>query len=167
MSESKIYFRGYIEQSTSSDVAVSLEVTEEMAVGVMSALTEDQWKMAYAPGKWTLAELFLHMIDTERIMAYRALRFSRGDQSALPGFDENEYVPLSDASNRSGESILDEFTAVRQSTYALFDNLSEEQMLRTGSFSGYDPISVYEIGLIIAGHVVHHLGVVEERYLVG
>jgi hypothetical protein len=167
MSESKIYFRGYIEQSPSSDVAVSLEVTEEMAVGVMSALTEDQWKMAYAPGKWTLAELFLHMIDTERIMAYRALRFSRGDQSALPGFDENAYVPMSDASNRSGESLLDEFIAVRQSTYLLFSNMSEEQMTRTGSFSGYDPLSVYEIGLIIAGHVVHHLGVVEERYLVG
>lgn len=167
MSESKINFRGYIEQAPSSDVAVSLEVSEEMTIGLMSELTAEQWQTAYAPGKWTLAELFLHMIDTERIMSYRALRFSRGDQTALPGFDENAYVPMSDASNRSAESLLDEFIAVRQSTYLLFSNMSEEQMARTGSFSGYDPISVYEIGLIIAGHVVHHLGVVEERYLVG
>lgn len=165
MSESKIYFQKYIELAPSSEVAISLEVSEEMAIETMSALSDEQWQTSYAPGKWTLAELFLHLIDTERIMSYRALRFSRGDQTPLPGFDENAIVTHSNANQRSGESIIEEFEAVRQSTKTLFENMSEEQELRSGRFSGYDAISVYEIGLIIAGHVVHHLGVVEERYL--
>ncbi|MEO7977248.1 DinB family protein [Flavobacterium sp.] len=118
----------------------------------------------YTEGKWTIKDIVLHMIDTERIFAYRALRISRGDKTPLPGFEENDYVPFAFANNRSVESLLEEFENVRKATISFFENLNDEQLLFLGTASN-TTISVRAIGFIITGHQNHHLKVIEQRYL--
>ena len=103
-------------------------------------------------------------MDAERIFTYRALRFSRNDRTALSGFDENEYVPESNASTRSLQSLIDEYSALRQSTIELFRNITDEMSLRTGIANGKE-ISVRALGYVIPGHEIHHEGVIKERYL--
>lgn len=118
----------------------------------------------YAEGKWTIKDIVLHMIDTERIFAYRALRISRGDKTPLPGFEENDYVPFAFANSRTLESLLAEYENARKATISFFESLNEEQLLFMGTASN-TPISVRAIGFIITGHQNHHLRVISERYL--
>jgi hypothetical protein len=105
----------------------------------------------------------LHLIDCERIFTYRALRIARGDTTPLPGFDENQYVPNSHASSRTAESLLQEYLAVRRSTLSLFQNMDPSALQRCGTANGH-PFSVEMIGTIIAGHELHHLGVLKSKY---
>ena len=121
-------------------------------------------KFKYLPEKWTVQELLLHLIDAERVFCYRALCISRNDKTHFPGFDEDYYVANSDANNRSFDSLVAEFLVVRQSTIALFKNLSQNQLLLIGTASN-SQISVRAIGFIIAGHFKHHVQVLQERYL--
>ena len=118
----------------------------------------------YAEGKWTIKDILLHLMDTERIFAYRALRISRGDKTPLPGFEENDYVPFAFANSRSLESLLEEYENVRKATISFFESLNEEQLLFIGTASN-TAISVRAIGFIITGHQNHHLKVISERYL--
>lgn len=118
----------------------------------------------YAPGKWTMKDIVQHMIDTERIMSYRALRFARNDQTTLPGFDEDLFSTSAHAATRSLEDLLDEFAVVRQATIALFKSFDEEMLLRTGICFN-KRVSVLAIGFILVGHPIHHGHVIQERYL--
>jgi len=119
---------------------------------------------AYAPGKWTLKEVLGHLIDDERIFAYRALCVARGDARPLPGFDENDYVAGAAFDARSMKSLLDEYRIVRESTIAFFDALNDEQWMRRGIVNGYEA-SVRGLAFHVAGHELHHLRTVRERYL--
>jgi uncharacterized damage-inducible protein DinB len=119
---------------------------------------------AYAPGKWTLLESLLHVIDTERVFAYRLLRIARGDQTPLPGFDQDAWVPQSDAGTRTLTSVLQEMTAVRQATLALLDGLSDARATQVG-VSGGHPASVRALAWMIAGHAAHHLTLTRTHYL--
>jgi len=119
---------------------------------------------AYAPGKWTLKEVLGHLVDDERIFLYRALCVARGDTSPLPGFDENEYVTGAGFEARSVQSLLDEYRVVRESAIAFFDSLTDEQWMRRGIVNGYEA-SVRGLAFHIAGHELHHLRTVRERYL--
>lgn len=119
---------------------------------------------AYADGKWTIKEVIGHILDTERIMAYRTLRFARNDQQNLPGFEENDYVSHSHYHDRSMQSLAEEFACLRKSNLFLFSSLSSEELLRQGNASGY-PVSVRALLYIIAGHLNHHQRVLTERYL--
>jgi hypothetical protein len=119
---------------------------------------------AYAPGKWTVKEVFGHIIDTERIMAYRALRIARADETPLPGFEENDYVTHSHYHERSMESLAAEFELVRKSNLFLFESFNDEELKRMGSASGKN-VSVRALLFIVAGHVNHHKRILEERYL--
>ncbi len=130
---------------------------------IISKLNPSVLCFAYAEGKWTVAEVLLHLIDCERIFTYRALRIARGDKTPLPGFDENMYVPKSGASSRSAESLVEEYRAVRQSTLTFFQNLDAAALQRCGTANGLD-FSVEMIGTIIAGHEVHHIEVLKSRY---
>jgi uncharacterized damage-inducible protein DinB len=121
---------------------------------------------AYAPGKWTLKEVLGHLIDDERIFAYRALCIARNDAAPLPGFDENQYVAATHFEERSLSILLREYHAVRQATIAFFESLTQEEWRRTGIVSGY-PASVRGLGFHIVGHELHHLRVIRERYLNG
>lgn len=118
----------------------------------------------YAPGKWTLKQVMGHMIDDERIFAYRALCLARREPRALPGFDEMTYVAAADFGSRTLASLAAEYCAVRESSIAFFETLSQEQWLRKGEVNGY-VASVRGLAFHIAGHELHHLRMIRERYL--
>ncbi|MCF0063729.1 DinB family protein [Dyadobacter chenwenxiniae] len=118
---------------------------------------------AYAQGKWTVKDILQHVIDNERIMAYRAMRFSRNDKTILPGYDEEILAANTMASQRSIQDLLQEFNQVRQSTISLFKSMSGEMMLRSG-FAYKSDISALALGFVIIGHPVHHMRVIRERY---
>ncbi len=117
----------------------------------------------YAPGKWTVRDLFQHILDTERVFSYRALRFARNDKTALPGYDENLFAENAGASARPLEEILAEMRLVRQSSLALFGSFSEEAMCRKGVVWKWE-LPVLAMGFILVGHQNHHFNVLRERY---
>jgi hypothetical protein len=121
---------------------------------------------AYAPGKWTLAESIVHVADTERVFAYRLLRIARGDSTPLPGFDQDAWVPESRSSQRSLDSVLAEFKAVRHATLALVHSLDELALSKMGTASNH-PVLAGALVWVIAGHVEHHIEITSERYLRG
>lgn len=117
-----------------------------------------------APGEWTIKEILVHVSDTERIFAYRALRIARGDSTPLSGFEQDDYVPESQANERDIEAILDEYTAVRLATCTLLESFSEDIFMRTGTASE-NRVSVRGLAYIIAGHELHHVQSIRENYL--
>jgi len=134
--------------------------TEEM----IHPLTDEKMHYRYASGKWTIKDMLLHMSDTERIFVYRALRFSRGDDTRLPGFDENIFAEKAGANEREKEDILREYSLVRESSIAFIESLSDEALDRKGSANNY-LFSVRFIVNMIYGHHKHHLNILRERYL--
>jgi hypothetical protein len=158
------FYAGYIAQVPDGDVVEALIGGAEIASALLGDLDEEAASFAYAPGKWTLKEVLLHCADAERIFTYRALRIARGDETPLPGFDENAYVPLSGAANRTIEDILDEFESVREATVTMFSGLPADAWTRRGTASN-NAISVRALAWITAGHLLHHLGVIQDRYL--
>ena len=117
----------------------------------------------YAPGKWTVKDTIQHLIDCERVFAYRALRIARTDKTPLPGFDENLYAETSGANGRSLDDLMAEFSCVRESNIMLFKSFSDAALLHEGTTNG-NPVSVLAIGFIIVGHTIHHMNVLKERY---
>lgn len=159
------YYHTYISKvSTSDDLIYTLQDGRNSFITFIKTVPTEKLEYRYQEGKWTIKEIIIHLMDAERIFTYRALRFSRGDSTNLAGFDENEYVPNSDAASRSLQSLIDEYIALRNSTIEFFKNLSPEMALRTGIANGRE-ISVRALGYIIPGHEIHHLGVIKERYL--
>lgn len=118
----------------------------------------------YAKDKWTIKEIIQHLIDSERVFAYRALRFSRGDSTELPGYDQNMYVENSRANERGLQSLLTELSSLRHNTLLMFKSFTKEDLLRTGIASG-NRTSVRALGFIIIGHQNHHMKIFKERYL--
>ncbi|WP_072990520.1 DinB family protein [Pseudozobellia thermophila] len=158
------FYKTYIDLLDDVDLVELLERQLKNFPQFIRSIPEGKMGYAYATGKWTVAEVLVHIIDSERVFQYRALRFARGDKTVLPGFDQDEYVPLSKAGNRSKESILEEYRAVRQSTIALFGNLEEEVLGYSGVASNLN-WSVGALGLVICGHQRHHRNILRERYL--
>lgn len=158
------FFKNYVDTADTDDILALLAHQESVELEFLRSIKWEKWETAYAPDKWTLAELVLHTIDTERVFAYRALRISRGDQTPLPSFDHDSYVPNSGAATRTPASIVDEWLAVRQATLHLFNNMTDEMWDRRGTASGAE-ISVRALAYIIAGHMAHHMRIIRERYL--
>jgi DinB superfamily len=158
------YYAPYIACVSSKTILDNLAQGLLDTDALLDMLPADKLSYAYADGKWTIAEVLIHIIDAERVFAYRALRFSRGDSTALAGFDENLYVPQSNAAARTLADICLEYHAVRQATIALYQHLSADMLLRSGMASGYN-MSVRALGYVIAGHEHHHLAVIRERYM--
>ena len=130
------------------------------------AIPEDRLYYRYAPGKWTIKEILLHIIDDERIFAYRALRFARNDQTELPGFEQDDYAIYSKANERSLESIFTEYEHVRKSTIDLFEFLPDDCFMRSGTTIGnLNRRTVRALAYHIAGHEQRHVKVIKERYL--
>ena len=119
--------------------------------------------LAYAEGKWSVKDILQHVIDNERIMSYRAMRFSRNDKTTLPGYDEELLAANTIANQRNVEDLLQEFNQVRQSTISLFKAMDSEMILRSG-FAYKSDISALALGFVIIGHPVHHMRVIQERY---
>jgi uncharacterized damage-inducible protein DinB len=134
------------------------------AVDLISSFSEQSASKGYAAGKWTLKEVLLHIADAERVFSYRMLRIGRGDTTPLAGFDQDPWVVTSHANDRSLSSLLHEYQAVREATLVLADSLSSEAWLRTGTASDH-PISARALGYICAGHELHHVQLIQERYV--
>jgi uncharacterized damage-inducible protein DinB len=136
----------------------------------IQSLPKEKLKYRYAEGKWTIKEILVHLIDDERIFAYRALRYARNDRTPLHGFDQDEYAKFSDANSRSLESIFEEYEWVRKSTIALFKYLPEESFTRGGEGIDHDGSiinkrTVRGLAYHIAGHELRHFNIIKERYL--
>lgn len=130
----------------------------------IDSIPDSKLHYSYQEGKWTIAEVILHVIDTERVFQYRAFRFSRADKTSLPGFEQDDYVPNSNAHRRSKESIIEEYKAVRKSTIALYTNIDRQTLQLKGIASNAE-MSVAALGFIISGHQKHHRNIIRERYL--
>jgi len=157
------YFDTYINQVGDLDLSVALQ----QSITAIDALNLEKLHslgdQVYAPGKWTLRDLFQHITDCERVFAYRALRFARNDKTALPGFDENLFADNSGANRRSLEDVLAELRCVRESTRMLFDSFDETALRRTGIMFKSE-LTVLAIGFTLVGHQNHHFRIMEERY---
>jgi len=161
--ESPLFYKGYVD-TVSDDVLTELEQQMESFSALLRSIPAEKSSFAYSEGKWTIKELAGHVIDTERIMAYRALRIARNDATPLPGFDENDYVLNAHFADRSLESLADEFAALRKANMYLIRSLREIEIDRSG-ISNDKPISVRALIFIMAGHVNHHVAILKQRYL--
>lgn len=146
------------------DLMSALEQGKAWFRKFMDNLLEEQLSYRYSEGKWSIAEVLVHLIDTERIFQYRAFRFSRNDMTPLPGFEQDDYIEESESNTRSKEAILNEYLSVREATISLFKGMSNEKLKQVGTASGM-PWSVAALGLAISGHQKHHASILEERYL--
>jgi hypothetical protein len=117
----------------------------------------------YAPGKWAIKDIIQHLIDTERIFAYRALRFARNDKTLLPGFEQNDYAVTAEASHRELKDLLEEYFAVRDTTIQLFKSFTDKMLTREGQTAS-GTVIVAGIGFAIAGHTKHNMEVLKEKY---
>jgi len=158
------YFEKYISLVPEGDIVATLGKQIEDTLGLLRGLSEAQGDLRYAPGKWSVKEVIGHLIDAERIFAYRALRFARNDQTPLSGFDENGYAANSSYGSRSLADIAEEFGLVRKSNLYLFKNLDGESWARRG-LSNDNEISVGALAYVAAGHELHHVGIIRSRYL--
>lgn len=158
------FYQKYIDQVPGGDALALLRDTLDSTTGFLENIPVEKWDFRYAPGKWSLKESFLHLIDSERVFAYRALRISRNDPTPLAGFDQDAYIPFYHAERRNPESIIEEYRSVRRATITLFQHLDEEALDRKGTASG-SGVTVRALAYIIAGHEQHHLRLTRERYL--
>lgn len=164
MNEFQKYIQRYLDLIPSDNWLEELKKIGDKTVSLFSYLTEEQSKFAYAEGKWTLKEVLLHLSDTERVFQYRILAFARGEKYELPGFDEESYAANSFANERTLKSLLNEYQLVRESSQILLESLNFSVLKNIGIANGNE-ISVETICKLIVGHNIHHLNVIEERYL--
>ncbi len=159
------YYGTYISKVETEDLIEALEENlDDFTNFIENIVPNSKYEFRYQPEKWSIKEIVQHIIDAERIFAYRALRMARFDKTPLPGFEENDYVPVSEADHRPMDELLREFVLVRKSTIALFDSFTDQMMQNIGVASGKE-VSVRAIGYIISGHCIHHKQVIKERYL--
>ncbi|MDX5435702.1 MAG: DinB family protein [Pontibacter sp.] len=158
------YVSNYIQQAKTDDLIEGLTASYVFITGMVQGLTEEQLLHRYEPGKWSIKELMVHLMDSERIFSYRALRFARQDKTELPGFDENAYIAPAKADARDINSIIAEYTSLRTATIELFKSFDEEALQQKGVASGLE-LSVRALGYVILGHEVHHQKIIRERYL--
>lgn len=158
------YYEPFIRLTKTKDIVAELETEGLSIYQFINEIPETKGNFAYDAEKWSVKEVLIHLIDTERIFNYRALCFSRNEKTSLPGFDENEFVDNSNAPERTLSSLAKEFQAVRQSTIQLYANFSDEMMSRTG-IANENLLSVRAIAHITCGHALHHINIIKERYL--
>lgn len=163
LGSSSTYFRKYIDLVGNGHVIDVLKNNKYDIVNYFSKLSAEHWLVSYASGKWNLKEVLLHIIDTERVMAYRALAIARGDQTALPGYEQDDYAQVGETADRTGASLIAEYRSVRDATISLFENMSPAAFDRLGTASGH-PTSPLALVYIIAGHELHHLNILREKY---
>ena len=158
------FYESYIARVPDGDVVRLLGSQIDETIAFLRAIPESKGDHRYADGKWSIRETIGHMIDAERVFAYRALRFSRGDEIPVEGFDENLYVAAATFGRRSLGHLIAEFEFVRRSTIAMLEPLDETEMTRVGVANG-KPVSVRALAFITAGHELHHVAILKDRYL--
>src|ERR1700689_1732145 len=167
-SEYAPYYERYISlvqsAAESPDILATLNRQRRQTLLLLSGRTEADGDLRYAPGKWSVKEVLGHLNDTERIFAYCALRISRGDQTPLAGFEQDDYVRNGPFARHPLEDLIEDYIAVRRATISLFRNLDEAAWTRRG-IANKNEVTVRALAYIIAGHELHHRGILEEKYL--
>jgi hypothetical protein len=158
------FFHGYVNSTTEDDLLQALQNSTANFIATMQTIPPEKYEYRYAEGKWTLKELLQHVIDAERVFAYRALRFARKDNTPLPGFNENLFAQHSKADKRKWEDMVNEFALLRKANEMMFASFDEDQLDSSG-VSNNNSTYVLAMGFICAGHVNHHMRIMKERYL--
>jgi hypothetical protein len=159
------FYHRYVSLAPDGDIIDILRDQLAVTQNLFSAIPEEKGDFAYAPGKWAIKEVFGHIIDVEWVFIYRAVRFARGDQTPLPGIDQDDMMTGANFVERSMKNLVDEFRYLRLAGINFFDSLSEEILDRSGQASDCT-FTVRSIPYIIAGHELHHVRVLHERYLI-
>ena len=159
-------FSHYVSLVGEGDIIQILEQQLENSLAVLRTISPDKANFRYAPDKWSIKELLGHLIDSERIFSYRALRFARNDQTPLAGYEQDDYVREGNFDSRDFAELVEEFATLRRATIQLLRPLSETEWLRHGK-ANENEVSVRALAFIIAGHELHHMGVLRSRYLQG
>lgn len=160
------YFSMYIDRVADGDIVATLEKQLPQTLKFLRSIPESRVDYRYAPGKWNIREIVGHLSDGERVFQYRAFRFSRADETPVPGFDENLYVANAPFSGMSMQDLISEFEHLRLASIRLFSGMNAEAMTRRGTANGAG-ISVRAIAWVMAGHVDHHEEVLRNKYLQG
>lgn len=159
-----VYLAGYISKARGGDLFTALANATAHADRLAALIPTDKHEHRYARGKWSIKEVVQHVNDAERVFAYRALRFARKDATPLPGFEENDYAPASEADRRTLPDLWEEHLTIRWSTVQLFTSFTAAMLEREG-MAGGNRIGVQALGWVIAGHSEHHWNIITERYL--
>jgi len=157
-------FSQYVTLVGEGDIIQTLEQQLENSLSLLRTISPEKANFRYAPDKWSVKELLGHLIDSERIFSYRALSFARNDQTSLPGYDQDDYVREGHFDTRNLADMVEEFATVRRTTIQLFRSLDDTEWMRHGKANEND-VTVRALAYIIAGHELHHIGVLRSRYL--
>ena len=158
------YYHTYVEKVPDGNLLTNLKKVHQDTQEFFKNVGEINGNYRYAPGKWSLKEVLIHLIDAEQVFAYRALRFARKDATPLPGFDENAYVDAVDVSHRTIKDLMKEYKATRNLTITMFKHFDERMFDQRGTASNNE-MSVRGLAYCIIGHEIHHRNVIKERYL--
>lgn len=167
LSESDIYpeyYHTYISKVHEPDLLMAMLKNKKSTEAIYRNIVGDKADYRYSEGKWSIKEVLMHIIDTERVMAYRALRIARNDQTPLPGFDQDVFAREYQLDHVNLDQIVEEFLAVRNASILLFRHISKDQLAYTGVASGWK-ISTNALFHVIVGHAEHHNAIILERYL--
>ena len=158
------WYHGYVNLVVGNDFLPVMKEQTPAFIKFLKKIPVDKRDYRYSKGKWTIKELLQHILDAERIFAYRGLCFARKDKTSLPSFEENDYAANSKAAKRDWNNLIDEFKALRTSTELMFSAFDKDQLQSVG-IANNNPVSVNAIGYIMVGHVNHHIHVINKRYL--
>jgi hypothetical protein len=158
------YWQRYISLVETADISRTIEQQGEETVALLLGIGEERGGFRYAPDKWSIKEMLGHVIDSERVFAYRAMRIARGDRTPLAGFEQDDYILNGPFEGCTLKGLIEEFRAVRQSTVLLFRHLQPDAWMRTG-VANQNELTVRALAWIIAGHELHHRTLLLDRYL--
>lgn len=158
------FYRGYVDMVGEGNILRLLTAQRDTALQLLRSIDEERAEHRYAAGKWSIKEVIGHVTDSERVFAYRALCFARGERAPQPGFDQDAYVAAADFNRRSLGDLAAEFSQARYANVTLFGGFDDDVWLRRGVANGVE-FTVRSIPYIIAGHELHHIAVIRERYL--
>ena len=158
------YYARYIQKVPGDDVLAALKNQLRETIAFLNCITNEESVARYEQGKWSVREVVGHMIDTERIFAYRALRIGRGDETPLPGYEQDDYVKRGNFDKVRWSALIEEFELVRRANILMFSGFTDEAWMRSGTANNA-PVTARAIAWIIAGHELHHREEIEEKYL--
>lgn len=157
------YYEKYISLVAGADILTTLDAQRRQTMLLLSGRDENEGNFRYAPGKWTAKEALGHVCDTERVFAYRALRISRGDQTPMEGFEQDDYAKNGPFGRVALAEIIEDYIAVRRATLTLLRDLDETAWMRRG-IANKNEVTVRALAYMIAGHEIHHRKILEEKY---
>lgn len=162
--EYNAYYEQYVRLVPEGDISDILAESLKSTTEFLSDIPQDKWNSRYAEGKWSLKQVLGHVNDGERIMSYRLLRIARGDKTPLAGFDQDELMKGISFDDYALSELIEDYMHIRRSTLSLIRGLNEDAWERIGLVNDND-MSVRALAYIIAGHEIHHLNIIKERYL--